>query len=85
MKMVLSPVMCAQPSMLGMMASRLPTVAGASMRPWNRLPMMLSWSKLTVRLGREKFQKIYDMAESADRTYQSILEAAITDFLEKQD
>ena len=41
--------------------------------------------KLTVRLGRTKFQQIYDMAESADRTYQSILEAAITDFLEKQD
>ncbi len=41
--------------------------------------------KLTVRLGRTKFQQIYDLAESADRTYQSILEAAITDFLEKQD
>ena len=41
--------------------------------------------KLTVRLGRTKFQKIYDLAESADRTYQSILEAAITDFLENQD
>jgi hypothetical protein len=41
--------------------------------------------KLTVRLGLTKFQQIYDLAENADRTYQSILEAAITDFLEKQD
>ena len=40
--------------------------------------------KLTVRLGRTKFEQIKDMADSADRTYQSILEAAITDFLEKQ-
>ena len=41
--------------------------------------------KLTVRLGRAKYQQIQDIADSADRTYQSILEAAITDFLENQD
>ncbi len=41
--------------------------------------------KLTVRLGRAKFDQFRDIADSADRTYQSILEAAITDFLEKQD
>ncbi len=41
--------------------------------------------KLTVRLGPAKYQQIRDLADSADRTYQSVLEAAITDFLEKQD
>ena len=41
--------------------------------------------KLTVRLGRTKYERIRDLADNADRTYQSILEAAITDFLEKQD
>ena len=41
--------------------------------------------KMTVRLGRTKYDRIRNIADSADRTYQSILEAAITDFLEKQD
>ncbi len=41
--------------------------------------------KLTVRLGRTKYERIRDIADSADRTYQSVLETAITDFLEKQD
>ncbi len=41
--------------------------------------------KLTVRLGRTKYEQIRDLADNADRTYQSILEAAITDFLDKRD
>lgn len=40
--------------------------------------------KMTVRLGQVKYQQIQEMADSSDRTYQSILEAAITDFLDKQ-
>ena len=57
-----------------------PAVAGTPPPPKRR-----KRKQLTVRLGRTKYEKIRDIADSADRTYQSILEAAITDFLEKQD
>ena len=48
-------------------------------------PQRRKRKKLTVRLGPTKYDRIRDIADRADRTYQSVLEAAITDFLEKQD
>ncbi len=46
--------MRAQPSIEGRMPEWLPTLVSASMRPWKRLPMMLSWtnSSPTSRVPR---------------------------------
>ena len=43
--MVLSPVMCAEPEIPGMIASYSPTVVSSSTVPVNVLPMKLSWTK----------------------------------------
>jgi len=59
--------------------------SGAGGEPAAAPPRRRKRKKLTVRLGPAKYDRIRDIADRADRTYQSVLEAAITEFLEKQD